>query len=255
MNQLKQINKKTLIISAAALVVFIIAVGLFLSKDYLWPKPAQPVVGEPVDVVLEFYEPWLLAAQSTTTDPYKEGYAKSLLLSPELRNKVAKGKGRVDTEVDPVLCNTFAPLQLSTRLVSQLEGQAQVLVLSRDTVQTGQAVVDLIQEGEGWYINDITCSPGEFGPEREFSFDTEGFLLKSVVAPLNPAYWHLVFEQRGVAGYAAPLFFGPDSTCISTDKKETVCNPSTFVEPSRAHVKGQMTELGVEVKRVELLKD
>lgn len=249
-------NRKTLSIAGAAVVgLLVLGTGLFLAKDYLWPAPHQAVVGEPVDIVLDFYDPWLTAAQSTTTDPYKEGLAKASILSKELRKKLAGAKGRSDTEPDPVLCNVILPLEISARPVSQIDGIAQVLVLSRTEGQEGQALVYLTQEGEGWYIADIVCSPGEFGPEREFSFDTEGFLLKSVPAPYDSQYWHLVFEERGEPGHAAPLFFDAQSTCVALDKSEAVCDPSTFVEPSKAYVRGQMTETGVQVQRIELLKE
>ncbi len=249
---MQNLNRKTLIIIGVLAAVLVIGISLFLAKDMLWPAPVEAMTGEPVDVALNFYEPWLAAALSTSTDPYKEELQKSQVLSVELRKKLSKAK---NDEVDPVLCNTVAPLEVAARLVSQQEnGAAQVLVLSRDKNQTGQSIIDLLQLNDGWYINDITCSPGEFGPEREFSFDMEGFLLKSVPAPFNSQNWHLVFEQNGEAGHVVPLFFTPETVCIARDKKEAVCDPSTFEEASKAHIQGQMTETGVTVKRLEQLK-
>lgn len=251
---MKYLNRRNLITGGAALVVLlVVAAGVFFAKDYFWPAPQEVAVGEPVDVVLDFYEPWLAAAQATTTNPYKEGFAKSPILSKELRKHIQASRGTLGIDLDPVLCQTRIPTQISARLISKIESQAQVLVVSREKKVTEQAIIDLVQLGEGWYIDNITCSPGEFGPEREFSFDMEGFLLKSVAPPLNPQFWHLVFVQNDVPGHVVPLFFSPESTCIAVGGAQTVCDPSTFMEPSKAHVQGEMTETGVKVKRLQLM--
>jgi hypothetical protein len=115
------------------------------------------------------------------------------------------------------------------------------------------AVVTLGGDTGEWLITDIRCAQGESGPEREFSFDREGHLLKSVPPPLNPDYWHLVFEENGINGHTAPLFFDESSTCVALDGTEATCNTDNFVDATKALVQGEMTESGVEVKRVTLL--
>lgn len=251
---MNQINKRKLIIGGIlVLAVVALGVGLFLTKNSPWSSLSQEVVaGEPVDVVLDFYGSWLEALQGTSTNPFESGLAEDPILSSELRNRISDSKG-VEGGPDPVLCQTNIPVQISARLISELEDSAQVLVVSRDKTQPEQAIVTLKGLNEGWYIDSIECSPGEFAPPREFSFDREGFLLKSVVPPLDSNYWHLVFVENDVPGHVAPLLFSGDSMCTALDESQSVCDPNKFIEPSKAHVQGEMTETGVKVKRVKLL--
>lgn len=249
------INRRTLIIAGIAVGAVIIGVGIFLARESIWPSPQEVAFGEPIDIVLDFYDPWLAAVQATTTDPYTEGLAKSPILSKELRKHIQKAKGQEDGSLDPVLCQTSIPTQISARPVSQIDGKAQILVVSREKTETRQAVVNLIALNEGWYIDNITCSPGEFGPEREFSFDTEGFLLKNVPAPFTSGQWHIVFAQNDVPGHVVPLFFSTESMCTNGKEAETVCDPSALVETSKVHVQGEMTETGAKVKRLTLLPE
>jgi len=209
----------------------------------------------PAEVVLDFYDPWVAARRSTSTDPYQSGLAQAPILSKELSARLVSTEGQPDSEPDPVLCRATIPTQLSARPVFEGEDEAQVLVTSREQGATEQALVTLKHLRGGWYINDIECSLGEFAPEQgEFSFEKEGFLLKSVEPPLDPKYWHLVFEENGEQGHVAPLFFGPASMCQKLDGSTAVCDPSTFTETSKALIQGSMTERGVDVERVELLK-
>jgi hypothetical protein len=250
------INRRTLIIAGIAVAaVVIIGVGVFLAREALWPSPQEVAFGKPVDIVLDFYTPWLAAVHATTTDPYTEGLAKSPILSKELRKRIQNEKGQADGSLDPVLCQTNIPMQISARPISQIDGKAQVLVVSRDKGQTAQAIIDLIALNEGWYIDNITCSPGEFGPEREFSFDREGHLLKTVPPPLNPEYWHIVFVENNMPGHVAPLFFSTESVCTTLKGDSGACDPSIFVPASKAHVQGEMTETGINVKRLTLLPE
>ena len=103
-----------------------------------------------------------------------------------------------------------------------------------------------------WQITDISCATGELPPEREYSFEQNGFLLKNVPPPLNDDYWHLVFEQQGQPGHTVPLFFDENSQCVGADGITAVCNPDEFIEPSAAIVKGEMQEAGLTVQVVEL---
>ncbi len=207
-----------------------------------------------VDTARGFYDEWLLALKEPeTAEPNIKTLAKSPILSKELRDKIKKAQK--NEEVDPVLCQTTVPEEISMRRVYLSEEEVQMLVTSKDTNVTEQALVVLKSLNEGWYINDIRCSLGEFAPEREFSFEKEGFLLKdSVPAPYDSKNWHLVFEQDGQMGHVVPLLFDGESECTSLDGTKSTCDTSTFAEALKVVVKSQMTERGAEVKYLEFVK-
>lgn len=209
-------------------------------------------VADPVDIISDFYAPWLDAVKSTSTDPYTSGLASEKLLSEALRARLIGTEGHPDTEVDPVLCQNTIPERFTARVVSENEEFARVLIMAREKELSAQSVFTLKKSGDGWYIDDITCSSGEFEAPREFSYEKEGFLLKSVPPPYNPDNWHIVFEQDGQLGYVTPLFFDEESMCIYSGASETVCVPGEFTETSKIHVYGQMNELGAQVKRMEI---
>ncbi len=252
-------NRRNQIIigAVAAVLVILVAVAgwVYSDRGYLFtPPPQEVVMGDPADGVLGFYEPWLEAALSTSTDPYAQDLHKAPVLSLEVKKQIREGKGRSDNELDPVLCQVVTPLQTSARPVYENETNAQVVVVSRDKGQPEQAVVSLTKLNEGWYISDIRCTAGEVAPVREFSFDTEGFLVKSVPAPYKAGNWHLVFEQNGQPGHVVPLFFNAESSCTGFDGVAASCDISTFIEPSKALVQGEMSETGVTVKKLQLLE-
>jgi hypothetical protein len=207
-----------------------------------------------VDTTRGFYDEWLLALREPkTAEPNLKTLSKSPILSKELRSKIKKAQK--SGEVDPVLCQSVIPEEISMRRVYMGEDEVQMLITSKDTSVTEQALVVLKSLNEGWYIDDIRCSLGEFAPEREFSFEKEGFLLKdSVPAPYNSKNWHLVFEQDGQMGYVVPLLFDGESECTSLDGTKSVCDTSTFAEALKVVVKSQMTERGAEVKYLEFVK-
>lgn len=240
-------NKK--IITISLIVIILIAVIIFtIAKN---ASKQEVAMGDPVDIVTDFYNPWLEAVKSETTDPYTEGYSKSPILSKELRKKIAEAQG-AEEYLDPVVCQTVVPEKIATRTVHESETDVQILITARKSESTQQAIVDLKALNGGWYIEDINCSPGEFAPEREFSFDREGALIKdSIPAPFNPEHWHIVFEENGELGHVAPLFFDADSVCVDKKGNESECDTSTFFEAMNVSVKGQMSESGVQVKRFE----
>lgn len=240
-------NRTHLIIGSALALVLLVIGGIVFAVTVLGKQEVS--THEPVDIVFDFYRPWLEAAQATTTDPYQAGLAKAPILGKELRAKIRAAQK--EGGLDPVLCQTTPPEDVALRVVVQSEVQSEILVTARRSTSTEQAIVTLLPLRGGWYINDIRCSPGEFAPEREFSFDTEGYILKSVPEPLNPEYWHLVFEENGKEGHYVPLFFSVESTCVAQDGVTEACVPDNFRDASKAHVKGQMTELGVNVARLE----
>lgn len=247
-------SKKVLALVALGVVILIAVItALVLSWDDLFPGKQVVSEKEPIDVTLDFFDPWLSAARATSTDPYTEKLHRAPILSKELRKKL-KSTNK-ETVPDPVTCQSVPPPSFSSRPIFQTETEAQVLVMSTQKEFPEQAVVTLRAQDGGWYIYDITCSGGEFAPEREFDFDREGFLLKSVPPPYNPENWHIVFEENGQFGHAAPLFFSEESSCIGLDGASAVCNPEQFREATKVLVQGSMSEWGVQVKKLQLLKD
>lgn len=252
--------KNNAVIAAVALILIIIAAGaFFLFKGKGLPLPTQDSTGsarginkDPIDIVSDFYASWLDAAKSTSTDPYKEGLQSNPALSSALSAKLAAAKG---TSTDPVLCQSRTPSKIATRVVYTLPAKEEILVTAKDKDLTGQAIVTLSKQGENWSIDSIECAAGEFAPEREFTFEQEGFLLKQVPPPYDPKNWHLVFSEEGTMGHVVPLFFDSSSMCTSPDGTTAVCDPSTFKETRKATVHGNMTEYGVNVKKMELTND
>lgn len=250
-----QNKQRTKLIGIAGLAFIIIIVALYFTvfRNGSGLGAQEVSTSEPVDIVMDFYTPWLEAAKSTTTDPYTEGLADRPLLSKALKKKLKDAKDRGPEEVDPVLCHINPPERISARVVYALENDTQILVMARDKTLFEQALIDLKKHNDGWYIHDINCSGGEFPPDREFTFEKEGFLLKSVPAPLDPQYWHIVFEDNNELGHFAPLFFDGESKCKPKKGDETVCDPSQFTETMKVFVQGQMIETGVEVKRLNVI--
>lgn len=207
-----------------------------------------------VDTATNFYQDWLRAAKSPQdAEPNLDTLAKWPILSKSLRDKIKEG--RKDSDMDPVLCQTTVPEDISMRRIYTGEEEVQMLVTSKDKEVTNQATVTIKKYNEGWYIDNIECSLGEFAPDREFSFEKEGFLLKdSIPAPYNSNNWHLVFEDNGQAGNVAPLLFGPESQCTNLDGEKSVCDPSQFTEATKVYVRSQMTERGANVVQLEFAK-
>lgn len=207
------------------------------------------------DTVLGFYDQWMNALKNpTSADPSKDTLSKSPILSPELRAKIATALKDSKATVDPVLCQAKVPDAISKRNVYVHDDAVQFLITSKDKKVTNQAIVDLKKYKDGWYISNINCAAGEFAPEREFSFENEGTLVKaSVPKPYDPKKWHLVFEEDGEAGHIAPLFFDKDSQC-TTDGKTSVCKPDEFTEKSKVFVQAEMTEMGATVKKMQFVK-
>lgn len=250
---IKNINRRTLVTGGIAVASIIV---LAIAGFALWRSFGHQEVSaeEPLDIAISFYDSWLAAVKDESADPYKEGLAKNPLLGKELRQRLAKAEPKNEGDIDPVICQTPAPEAFATRRVSESETRAEVLMTSRDRTRPEQTLFTLARLNEGWYIVDIRCSPGEVPPEREFTFDREGNLLKSVPAPLNSEFWHLVFAEDGTPGHFAPLIFGTTSICVAANGAETACDPAQFRETSKARVQGEMTETGVQVKRLQFLK-
>jgi len=245
-------------IGLGVLVILIIGIGVYVKVfrgDTAVPEevaPQEVTTGAPVDIALDYFESWLEAARSTST-PYDSGLTAQPFLSPALKTKLEEGRLRDAGEIDPVLCQTTLPERISARVVHESGDVAQVLVLAKGKPE--QTVFSMKRQGEGWYIDDIVCSYGESTPPREFTFDREGYLLKSVPPPLDPQYWHIVFEENEERGHYSPLLFSDKSNCVALDGSNGTCAPDTFVEATKVHIAGQMTESGIDVVRLEIVKE
>jgi hypothetical protein len=243
------------------IIIFVVIVVLVAIAGLTWSftkGSARQQVSrlDAIDTVGDFYDKWLKAVQQpTTADPDQAALAKSPILSKVLRTRLVSAQKNPTTTPDPVLCQTVIPENIATRVVYELEDKAQVLVTSRDKSATEQATVTLIKHNDGWYVDDIECSPGEFAPEREFSFERGGNLLKgSIPPPYNPKNWHLIFEENGELGHVVPLFFDSESQCTSLSGSKSVCKPDQLVETTKVFIRGQMTERGASVKQLEFVK-
>lgn len=237
------------------MVVLVVVLGLI----WLLPKGSgeqQVSMFEPTDTVSGFYDQWLRAVKDpASADPDLKTLAKSPILSKTLRDRLVKSQKDSNITPDPVLCQTMAPEAFSMRRVYEDGEKAQILVTSKDTSVTEQAIFNLVKLGEGWYIDDIECSPGEVAPDREFTFEKEGFLLKgSIPAPYDSKNWHLVFEENGVPGHVVPLFFDAKSECTNAEGDKSACSTEGFQEATKAFVQGQMSERGVSVNFLRLVK-
>jgi len=209
---------------------------------------------EAADAVDGFYGLWLKAAQDSTALPDRATLATFPTLTTELSTKVVAALTSGAT-LDPVLCQSVVPQSITIRNVYAQANIAQSLVTSKDKNVTKQAVVSLSKSGDRWLISEIQCTDGEVAPEREFSFDKEGFLIKgSVPKPYNNKNWHLVFTQDGKAGNVVPLIFDTKSQCTSLEGVKAVCKPEQFKETSQVRVRGGMTERGATVMYLEFVK-
>ncbi len=242
-------------------VLFVLLPKLQNSKDGgvdVKIEETKGVLGEPLDVTLDFYEKWRLAKTSTTTDPYNEGLAKAEVLGAILSKKITDNETAFRNEhKDIVICDESVSKEVKAKEIFSNESKAQIFIFSKDKDTRGiQVIATLTGETGYWKITDISCGVGEQNLNvGEYSFDYEGFLLKqSVPAPLDPQYWHLIFSQENVPGYTTPLFFSDSSICIMEDQTEKVCSEELLFETKKVRVKGDMTEAGLEVKRVEFIE-
>lgn len=245
--------KKKIIIWVA--VIAVLALGAYFGRNLIGGQ--KVLMQDPADIVSDFYTQWLKAAQEpATANPNRSTLAKSPILSKALRTKIENAQKDLNaTTTDPVLCQNTTPQNITIRDVYKNAQEAQLLVTSKDKRVTNEALVILKSLKGGWYIDDIQCSAGEVAPQKEFSFDNQGFLIKSSVPkPFDPKNWHLVFTENGEAGHVVPLFFSSSSQCTAQDGTQSVCNPSQFSETEKVSVQGQMTERGVDVVKLEVVK-
>ncbi len=257
-----QIRHKAIIISVLGIIIISALLFRLLKDD----QPNSPVVtekenrglaGESIDVALDFMEVWQEARISTTTNPYQENLTSIKPLSQAV-SEMLKGTETAFREngFDPVLCQSEVPSGFKVKPIFANEAEAQLIIFPKEEKVGVQTIFTLKSQDSLWEISDITCGTGEQGPELgEFTFEQEGFLLKeSVQPPLNSEYWHLVYAQDGVLGYTAPLVLGTESQCLTTGNTAAVCSDSLLAEAMQVTVKGNLTEAGVEVKWIELVR-
>lgn len=246
---------KNKILLLAVLGVALIVVGVMVNKSGIIQNGGNnvsEVEGDPLDTANNFYNDWLDALLSTTTDPYTLGLQNSDALIPEVQQYII-GAQNEESLIDPVLCLESIPPRVGAKKVFVTEDKAQYLLLPRGIggVSPQRAVVDVGVIDNTWKITSIDCVNGESAPEREFTFERNGYLLKTDEPPLDPNNWYLVFEENGIDGHHAPLFFSESSECTSGSGEVFICDPNSFANPAAATVKGEMTEAGVEVASVE----
>lgn len=252
MRKLILVGGVVVLIACAAALYFVMTKGSHSGDDSDSTTRNQGVLyAKPLDIALDFYEEWLRATLSTSTDPYSAGLAARDVLSEGLRARIQEGRDKQGGTIDPILCQSSVPQKIYGRPIFELPNErAEVLIFSKENMQAGQAVVTLRARDNGWYIEDIRCSKGEFDDPREFTFDQEGQLLKQVPMPYNPQLWHIVYSQNNIPGHLAPLLFNDKSMCASGGSADEPCKTETFAEADRVRVQGEMTENGVQVKHI-----
>ncbi len=212
--------------------------------------------GDPLDITLDMANAWRdnVAASSETAISLESFLDTDLFTRAVAADLVARSQDMTrEPMIDVLLCQAVIPPRVVGRLIVETPTEAQIMIMARGSEERSpnQTVVTLTGNGEGaWIITGVECTQGEVAPDVEFPFDNEGYLLKSVPPPYQAGDWHVVFEQNGQMGYVAPLTFTSESICISTNGEESVCDPSALTEPLPALVQGDMTEVGVTVRRI-----
>ncbi len=242
--------KKIIILIA---VVVLVVIGLFMRGSFGGSQEISKL--DTIDTVGSFYNDWLKAVKDPNAVPNLASLSKSPYLSKALRNRIIDALKIKNPDLDPVLCQSVIPEAISTRNAFMSDDKAEVLVMSRDKKVTNQAIVELNKLNGIWYMNEIKCSLGEFAPEKEFTFEQKGFLLKgSIPAPYNSKDWHLVYEEDGQKGNVIPVFLDSKSKCINTDKTESICKPEQLKETMEVFIQGQMNERGITINRLQFVK-
>lgn len=206
----------------------------------------QLPTADPLDFVLDFYSAWqqlLLNEQ----DPFQSDFFSSGVFSNQFSNQLTTQR-TTDSTFDPVTCQTVIADRVRVRPLTNTGSTVTILVESR----IGQdslplfSLVSLKAVAGDWQIHDIECTPGDVPPDVDFSFERSGYLLKEVPPPYERGVWHLVYEQDGQMGFVVPLLFDADSTCVVNGVPNT-CNLDNLVETAEVMIKGEMTEVGVQV--------
>ena len=243
----------------------LIAIGVFLFLQFSNSNSSNPdtpasdrgVEGTPLDVTLDFYQNWLEARNSTTTDPYTEDLPNAQALHRDVSQIILNAENSFrEHGADPVLCGTTVPKKIKAKPIFEQSDSAQILIRSTNEANLSQIVVTLASHDALWEITAIDCNVSEQAPDTgEFNFDTEGYLLKdSLTASFNKEYWHIVFEQNGVPGHTAPLQLTDTSVCTLSNGSEETCSDAVLFEAAHVRVRGNMTEAGATVGRIDFIE-
>lgn len=248
-------KKQHILIALIVLALTLVAAAfmMFTGTDNTTQQTSTPPEEDVLDVVSAFYESWLEAIKGTE-GVSKDELLNSPLLSASVRTKVATALDTNEPEMqDPVLCQVVPPDRIGGRVLFAQPTEAQVMMLARglETPSPYQAIVSVIAVNGQWQISDITCSQGETAPQRDYDFEREGFLLKQVPPPLNPDFWHLVYEENGQMGRTVPLTFTENSVCVLANGEEQPCDESSFRDATKVTVRADMSETGATVRRLE----
>lgn len=251
-------RKKYIIGIIGAVALIALAVILFqifsgTSQEEEGPNAQRGVEGDPVDITHDFYSLWSAMKESGGTSTTTKNPLDSMALSLEMQEQLRDFDFSSADSPDPVLCQGSVPTKFRTKVIFETEEKVEILVLSSNENENGQAAVTLEKFSDRWAITNITCSTGEQAPQTgEFSFDNSGFLLKdSLPEGFNKEHWYVVYEQDGLAGHTAPLIIGAESVCVDAQNNEASCSSEAFTEATPVHVQGTMTEAGVDVRRIE----
>lgn len=204
-----------------------------------------------IDVAMNLYKPWLDARNSTSTEINLLSILDNAPLTEELRERLKKEAEQAMVEMDPVICQSELPQRIGAKVVYSEDTSAQLIVVPRGNRVPEQALVTLQLVDNVWLISEVACSRGELAPEQEYSFQSEGFILRdSLQPPLDSSVWHLIYSRDEVSGYTIPLFFDESSVCILNG--EVVCNVDQLTEATPVFLQGAMQEAGVLVQRMEI---
>ena len=166
-------NLFKILLLALGLIILVVVVRS-LSGDKVEVVNEQTVPEEePIDIVLDFYNSWLKAILSTTTDPYAANLHNSPLLSDNLKTELATGQTEENFAVDKVLCQSVVPPRIGAKPIFSNDTEGQVMVLPRGSDEAGMAIVTVVAKSGEWVLDKIECSMGDVLPEREFSFSYE----------------------------------------------------------------------------------
>ena len=210
---------------------------------------------DPRKVTMDFYNQWLAAERSTTTDPYASNLLSQGVISPDLRSQIEqKHTAMKPSDQDPVMCQTKNPKSLTAKEVYATTTDAQILIYFRTVSERlpNQALATLHLVDGSWQIQKIECS-GEVAPISEFNFEQTGSLLKeSAVAPLDPKNIYLVYKDGDQPESTVRLIFNASSLCIAKDGSKKVCVTGQLAENTKALIQANMTEEGAVVKKLTL---
>ncbi len=251
-------NTQQKIIGTVVIIAIIIGAILVIKgvqKDSNSDSLPEGIKAEPTDIVSDFYQAWLEARKSTSTDPYAQNLQNSESLTPALRERLVDSEAAFrENGTDPVLCREPLPEKLRTRTIVKSDTDAQILVLGKIDISMTFSKATLAGRDGFWQITDLSCDVSEEAPDQgEFNFDKEGYLLKEhVPSPHDPQQWHLVFKQDDVDGHVVPLLLNEASVCINKSQ-ENSCEESMLFEAAYVHLQGNMSEAGANVKRIEFI--